>query len=147
MSWLAQRCEKWNQSLIPGSYQALRHSQSHLAFDHACTEVLPGLLRGQIKSLFFKQKCKRMEVNLCLVFMGFKYFYLEKHPNILVAAQNRYFFFASTTNIFWKYTSLADHAPTFQIKLSLHAFLWQKLSSCPASSTLAHVKYLISFNN
>lgn len=147
MSWLAQCCEKWNQSLVPGSYQVLWHSQSHLAFDHACTKVLPGLVRGQVKSLFFKQECKRMEVNLSLVLMGFKYFYLEKDPNILVAAQNSYLFFASTTNIFWKYTSLADQAPTFQIKISLHVFLRQKLFCCPAFSTLAHAKYLISFNN
>lgn len=65
-----------------------------------------------------------MEVNLCVVFMGFKYFYLEKHPNILVEAQNSHFFFASTTRVFWKYTSLTDHDPTFQIKLLLRAFLW-----------------------
>lgn len=56
--------------------------------------------------------------------MGFKYFYLEKHPNILIAVQNGYFFFASTARVFCKYTALADHAPTFQIKLLLHAFLW-----------------------
>lgn len=48
-----------------------------------------------------------MDVNSCLVFMGFKYFYLDKYPNILVAAQNGCFFFASTTNTFWKRTSLA----------------------------------------
>lgn len=68
-----------------------------------------------------------MDVNSHLVFMSFKYFYLDKHPNILVAAQKGYFFFASDSNIFWKYTSLVDHAPVFQIQSLPHAFLWQKL--------------------
>lgn len=58
-----------------------------------------------------------MDANSCLFFMRFKYFYLDKHPNTLVAEPTGYFFDISTSSIFWKYTLLSDHAPIFQISL------------------------------
>lgn len=108
MSWLAQHWEKGNQSLIAGWEAQNRHLPGTAAFLLTqCMKDLSGLFSKQNLGLFFfyyyfifyvllvffigwivflfsflNRNPEKMNANLCLVSLGFKYLYLGKFIQI-----------------------------------------------------------------
>jgi len=91
--------------------------------------------------LFLNRKPEKMNANLCLVSLGFKYFYSGKFIQIFQSKCKM------VISSLFPLPKVSRNTFQFQMKSLLHALLWQKHYCCPAPSILAHDKYLISFNN